>query len=203
MTTPFDRARRHWLAAAAVLGLAWMATAAPALAHGDEGEMAVTVVEQTGPATVHVEVGITYANDDDLAQDATVSATLAAPDGTTVGPVPLTLVDESSSKYGAEVEVPSPGTWSVAVTSTEPEAEASGTVEVSADAPATSTTSASSASSAGTPTSSDEAGSDAAAAPAEDDDESSSGGLVLPLVVIGAVVAAVVGYAVARKRSST
>lgn len=164
-------------------------------AHGDEGTMAVTVAEQSGPSTVHVEVGITYANDDDLAQEATVTATLTAPDGTEVGPVPLTLVDETSSKYGADVAVPGPGTWTLAVTSTGPEATATGSVTVTRDAPATSR-----------PTTTTTRGPGTTSGPTVpvDPEEATSdeGGVVLPLVIAAGAAAAVGGYVVARRRSS-
>jgi hypothetical protein len=163
-------------------------------AHGDEGQMSVTVAEQSGPSTVHVEVGITYANDDDLAQEATVSATLTSPDGTVVGPVPLMLVDESSSRYGADVPVPGPGTWALEVTSTGPAAAATGSVTVDPDAPATSRPTTTT-----TPSSTTPAG---AVPTTAADGSSDEGGLVLPLAIAAGAAAAIGGYVVARRRSS-
>lgn len=99
-------------------------------AHGDEGEMTLTRFEQVGPVTVEVEVGIVYSGDGHLAEGAAVSATLAGPDGATVGPVELTRTGENSSLYAASIDVTAPGDWEVAVTSTEPTGTTSGTVTV-------------------------------------------------------------------------
>jgi hypothetical protein len=113
--------------------------AAPAGAHGDEGELTLTKVEQTGPTTVAIEVGIVYEGDQHLAEDAQVRATLTGPGGATVGPVELTRTGSDNSLYAATVEVPGTGDWSVEVTSTEPSGEVSGSVTV-AEQSATSTT---------------------------------------------------------------
>lgn len=99
-------------------------------AHGAEGELTLTKAEQTGPTTVEVEVGIVYANDGHLAEDAAVSATLTGPDGATVGPVELIRTGETTSLYAATVDVTAVGKWSVAVTSTEPAGTTSGSVTV-------------------------------------------------------------------------
>jgi hypothetical protein len=99
-------------------------------AHGDEGEMTLTRFVQVGPVTVEVEVGIVYGGDGHLAEDAAVSATLAGPDGATVGPVELIRTGETTSLYAATVDVTAVGEWSVAVTSTDPTGTTSGTVTV-------------------------------------------------------------------------
>lgn len=104
--------------------------ALPAGAHGAEGELTLTKADQTGPTTVEIEVGIVYANDGHLAEDATVSATLTGPDGATVGPVELTRTGEATSLYAASVDVTGVGEWSVAVTSIEPAGTTSGSVTV-------------------------------------------------------------------------
>jgi hypothetical protein len=100
----------------------------PVGAHSDDGVMTVLTAEQAGPGAVRLEVGLVYANDDDLAEEATVGATLTGPDGASVGPVELPRI--SGARYGADVEVPGPGDWSVAFVSEEPVAEAAATVEV-------------------------------------------------------------------------
>jgi hypothetical protein len=116
----------------AALALVLVAGTSPAAAHGDEGELTLTKVEQTGPTTVSIEVGIVYEGDGHLAEDAQVSATLTGPDGATVGPVDLTRSGDTTSLYQAAVEVPTQGDWAVAVTSTEPAGEVSGSVTVAA-----------------------------------------------------------------------
>ena len=118
----------------AALALVLVAGTSPAAAHGDEGELTLTKVEQTGPTTVSIEVGIVYEGDGHLAEDAQVSATLTGPDGATVGPVDLTRSGDTTSLYQAAVEVPAQGDWAVAVTSTEPAGEVSGSVTVAAQA---------------------------------------------------------------------
>jgi len=120
------------VASAALLLVASVAGAGVASAHDDEGQMTVTKVEQTGPTTVAVEVGIVYSGDGHLAEEAKVSARLTGADGTVVGPVDLDRQGESTSLYAAEVQVPAPGTWTVDVSSTDPAAEATGAVEVEA-----------------------------------------------------------------------
>jgi hypothetical protein len=117
-------------AAAGVGTIAW---------HGDEGGMTVTVAEQAGPNRVRVEVGITHADDEHLAREAEVSALLTGVDDVVIGPVPLTLVDPDSSRYGAEIDVPYDGEWTVDVDSTNPTAETSAVIIVSDDATATTT----------------------------------------------------------------
>lgn len=116
---------------AALATLALFAVAAPgASAHGDEGDMELTRLEQTGPNRVEVEVGIVYSNDGHLAEGATVTATLTRDDGTAVGPVDLPRRGEGSSLYGASVDLPAPGQWALSVTSTEPDAEVEGALVV-------------------------------------------------------------------------
>lgn len=121
-------------AAVSLLALAMLSPAASA--HGDEGEMELTRLEQVGADRAKVEVGIVYANDGHLAEDATVSAELTHDDGTLVGPVDLLGQGEGTSLYGATVDLPAAGTWSVAVTSIGPDASVEGTLVV-VDAPPT------------------------------------------------------------------
>jgi hypothetical protein len=122
----------------ASVSISFAFTAAPAGAHGDEGVMTVIAAEQGASAsTVRLEIGLVYANDDDLAEEATVTAMLTGPSGETVGPVTLPRI--TGARYGADAEVPSPGTWTVVITSTAPEAESEPqTVEVSTAAPSSS-----------------------------------------------------------------
>lgn len=98
-----------------------------AFAHGDEGDMTVTVAEAVAGA-ISVEVGILYANDDDLAETATVEATATGPAGQVVGPVPLPRVD--GARYAGVIEVDGPGEWTVAIAAIEPTAAATAVVAV-------------------------------------------------------------------------
>ena len=119
-----------------VIMLVVLGVGSGASAHGVEGEMTMTKLEQTGPTTVHVEVGIIYDGDKEPAEDAEVEATVTDADGSAVAPVDLLRVDNRSSLYAADVEVTGPGTWTVEVTSTEPSGVADALIEVVAqDAP--------------------------------------------------------------------
>lgn len=165
--------------------------ATDAWAHSDDGEMTVTNAEQSGPNTVQVQVGIVYANDREIADQASVTATLSGPNGATVGPVTLPL--ETGSLYGAAVDVPSPGPWQVDVTSTAPAASASATVTVTSAPEAAPTTPPPNevAQAPLAPTSAD---------PGNDDDSSPVLWIVLGAVAM-LVVAGGVVYAVQRSRS--
>jgi hypothetical protein len=134
-----SRARHLCLTVAlAAVFIAFLGAGAhPASAHGDEGEIRETVVDQSGTNTVRVQIGLLYANDGDPAEDATATVMLAGPAGETVGPV--TMPKTTGSRYAAEIEVPTTGTWSVAITTVEPEAEATATIEVTDQRAATTT----------------------------------------------------------------
>lgn len=103
---------------------------AAASAHGDEGELTVTSFEQVSSTAVRLEVGIVYAGDGHLAEDASVTATFAGPSGARVGPVELVRTGDTTSLYAATVEVPAPGGWSALISSTTPDGQASGSVTV-------------------------------------------------------------------------
>lgn len=126
--------RRRSSALALPLALAFVAVAAllpaPAAAHGGAGELTVTSLEQVGDRTVRLEVGIVYANDGHLAEEASVTATFAGPGGARVGPVDLTRTGDTTSLYAATIEVPAPGEWSTLISSTGPDGQASGSVTV-------------------------------------------------------------------------
>ncbi len=120
------------VAAASVLLLA--VSSGTASAHGDEGELTLTRVEQTAPLAVTVEVGIVYESDDHLAEAATVQATLTGPDGAQVGPTTLVRSGDTTSLYSASIPVPAAGDWNVDVESTEPEGTVAGSVTVTSEA---------------------------------------------------------------------
>jgi cobalamin biosynthesis Mg chelatase CobN len=121
--------RLSTLAVVAAAAVSWGSVGAVA-AHDDTGEMSVTRSEQTAPLTVQLEVGLVYAGDGHLAEDATVQAVLTGPDGATVGPVPMERTGTDSALYSAQVEVPAAGTWAAQISSTEPTATAAAAIEV-------------------------------------------------------------------------
>lgn len=82
--------------------------------------MDVLASRQAGPNTIHLEVSIPY--DGDLADAATVTATLIGPDGEVITDLPVPHMTPVS--YAADLSVPGPGTWLVALTSVQPVAEA-------------------------------------------------------------------------------
>jgi hypothetical protein len=114
--------------------LAWSAllvvlvTAGPVGAHSEDGEMTVLAAEPSGSGAVQLEVGIVYASDGHLAEEAVVTATLEGPAGVVVGPVDLPRI--AGARYGAEVAVPVEGTWQVTFNSTGPAAQGSAVVDV-------------------------------------------------------------------------
>ncbi|MCB1006038.1 MAG: hypothetical protein KDB35_17795 [Acidimicrobiales bacterium] len=121
---------RGTLRGVAVLGLLLSITAlwsSPAFGHADEGEMKITKATATSPTTIEVEAGITFANDDDLAEEAVVTATVTDQAGTSVGPIPMPR--RTGALYAATIELPNPGTWTIAVSSTEPTANATTQVD--------------------------------------------------------------------------
>ena len=52
--------------------------AGPAAAHDDEGTVTITRAEQVGRSSVLVEVGVVFAGDGHLAEDAEVAVTLSS-----------------------------------------------------------------------------------------------------------------------------
>jgi hypothetical protein len=178
--------------------------AAPAAhAHGAQGQMTITKLEQTGPRTVHLEVGIVFGNDNDPAEGATVTATFTGPASVPPAPVPKLR----SALYATDVTLPAAGAWTVAVASTNPTASATGTVQVT-DA-ANTTTSATTSTTASTgpsittsstspSTSADSTGSSAAptptatsattVTPAVDQPASSGGDGANPALLLGVIV---------------
>jgi cobalamin biosynthesis Mg chelatase CobN len=194
------RSTRLALAAVAVAGvLGLLGVPSPAAAHSAAGEMTVLRAEQVGPGEVQVEVGIVFSDDGHLAEEATVTATPTAADGSTRPPVALPQI--SGGRYGGPVAVDASGTWSMAVASTDPTAAATATVEV-ADQPAAPSTTAppttgstTSRPSTTTPTTS---GTAPPATTAAGGSSSSSAPLVVGIV--GAVAVAAVASAVVLRR---
>lgn len=184
------------LFAAVVAMLGLVVTAAPAGAHGDEGEMTVLAVEPAAePNTVRLEIGLVYANDDELAEEATVTAMLTGPSGESVGPVSLPRI--TGSRYGAEAAVPVPGSWTVVITSTGPDTESEPqVVDVAAEAPTTSTI-------IEAPESSNPMVPNASGASATEAESDDSSPLVIIVVIAVAVILVVaVLYVVLRRRGA-
>jgi hypothetical protein len=181
----------------------------PAGAHGDDGAMTITAVEQVGPTSVRVEVGIVFASDDHLATDASASATLTGPGGAPGAPTPLVKQPGNTSLYRADIAVPTPGSWVVAVSSTNPTSRATAPVEVAAQ-PSTTTgpsptpTTASAAATA--PTAPGTTGAQLSAASAASSTPDSGGSSTTAALIVVAVVAVVVlgagGVVLARRRSA-
>ncbi len=162
----------------------------PAAAHSDDGEMTVTRSEVVDATTVALEVGLLYADDDDLATEATVTATATSPSGgAAAGPVALPNV--GGARYGATFVVPEPGVWAITITATDPAAEATVEVDTSAAvaAPASSTTAPQEEVVGSTTTAGDEPAAVATEATSASDEADSS---AIPPVLIGIIALVVV-----------
>jgi len=189
---------RRLLVLVTLVPAALAALSAPAHAHGDDGVITITDASATG-TRVHVAIGLTYANDDDLATEATVSAVLTGPAGEKVGPVSLPRTGDGAV-YQADIDVPSSGSWSVEVDSTGPTAKATATVDVTAPTSTTEPvpTTAQLAPSTTLGTTTTTPASDGTTAADEDDD--GNGVLIGVLVGAGVLLLGGAGYAVARSR---
>jgi cobalamin biosynthesis Mg chelatase CobN len=195
--------RTLWVALALFTALASVlaATAAPAGAHGEEGEMTVVRAEQTAPLTIAIDVGLVHADDDHLAEDAEVWVD-ASTEGSALEPVGLRREGEGSAVYSGEIQVPVAGEWTLRVESSGPDATTTATVTVTEpaagapdDDPATTTTAADAGTGADT-------GEDAAAttdAGTEDDGDVSV--VLVVLAVLALIVVGLAGYAAYRRRN--
>lgn len=190
--------RRAVLAVLAVLAaiVAVLGGAGAAGAHGDEGVLEV-VNAAPGPdgTSVTYTVELTYANDGDVVDGATVTATARRPGGGALAPVPLVGVGPGS--YAGTVTFPSPGDWRVTFATAEPVAEVEATFTAE-PAPATTVTTVA-------PTS--VAPATTVAAELVADDSGGEGGgppaaLVLGAVVAGAVLIAAVVLGILRRRTA-
>ena len=183
---------RSVLALAVLVGVALGAP--PAAAH--EGKGVLTVEEATvSPSGVRYVVRLIWENDGDAAIDSTITATPIDPAGSPQTPVALTPID-ADGRYGASVELPSPGDWTVRFTAVTPTATIE-RVETVAQPETTTTTSAPSTTTtdaASTATSTTVAG--------DDQGDGDDDGSAAPVLVIGAIVlaAAVGGFVFMRRR---
>ena len=137
MTTPVrPRPLRLLAALASLLGVAALTfgvAAGPAGAHDGDAVIAIEAVHPAGQS-IHYIVRVTWANDGHPANDATVTATGIAPDGTQLTPVPLAPAD-ADGRYSGPVEYPAPGAWTVRITAIEPTGTIEQAQEVTATAP--------------------------------------------------------------------
>ncbi len=189
-----DRFVRAVLLLVGVTGLCLTAGVRTAGAHGTKADMKITKAEANG-RTVTIEVGLTFANDSDLVTGATVTATLTGPAGATAGPVTLTAANAESARYTGTVTVPADGAWKIAIVSKDPAASAEATVAVGAGAGTTTgsappssavaPTTAGPATSAPAPTAGPTTTVPSPPPPADP----ASGTSLLPLLIVGAVIA--------------
>lgn len=102
-----------------------------AVAHGDDGRLEVVSVVPQGSTAV-VTVRLTYGNDGEHVDSATLTVAGDDGTGTRLDPVAMTRT-QAPGEYSALVQFPSAGTWNLRVTSVKPAATATVTQEVSAD----------------------------------------------------------------------
>jgi hypothetical protein len=175
-------------ALASVLALSLgLAGAAPAGAHSGAGTL---TVEQVHPAglSVHYIVTLTWDDDGHPAEDATVTATPVAADGTAETPYALAPSGSGDGRYAGAVEFPSAGDWTVRFTSIEP----TGTVDHAETVVEGAATTAPA--EGGFAPADDGTGDSAAQAPTTQSDDEETGSSSIPiLLVVGAGVVAIGG----------
>lgn len=126
------------LAATLACFLGVLGIAGSASAHGAEGEMTVITAEPAGAFEVRLQIGLLYANDTELATEATVTVTGVGPDGNTLRPTALPR--EEGAKYGTTLTGLANGPWTFTIVSTGPAATATASVEVPVDQQSSTTT---------------------------------------------------------------
>jgi hypothetical protein len=158
------------------------------MAHGDTGSIDPVLVEQVdGRLAIEVQVVVTYVNDAERAEGATVSVVATRADGTTTAPVTLDAASAPGAYVGV-VDVPSPGEWTVRIDATSPTATLEvSAVPVSEVAASTSTTTVAVTETAPDPVLPD------------DDDGAIWGGVAVVGLLVAAGVA--VGFGLSRRRS--
>jgi hypothetical protein len=117
----------------AVVVAAGLSLAPPAGAHEGEG---IITLEASHPAglSVHFIVRVTWENDGHPADNAVVTATPVATDGTKLTPVTLPPAD-NDGRYANAIEFAAPGAWTIRFTSIDPTGTAvvTQTVEAATD----------------------------------------------------------------------
>jgi hypothetical protein len=111
---------RSFMIATAVAAVAAASLLLGSPAGAQEGEGIITL-EATHPAglSVHFIVRVTWENDGRPADDAIVTATAVATDGTRLTPVTLAPVD-NDGRYADAIDFDAPGSWTVRFASTDP-----------------------------------------------------------------------------------
>jgi len=174
-------------AAVAAVAAAGLLVGPPAGAQEGQG---IITLEASHPAgmSVHFIVRVTWENDGHPAADAVVTATAVASDGTQLTPVTLAPIDDDG-RYANPIDFDASGSWTVRFTSIDP----TGTAEV------TQTIEAPAATSDDNATASGDSG-DGGFAPADDGTGTSgdaaagdSGESGMPIWLVGAAAAVVVG----------
>ncbi len=122
------KARGFFLMSVAV-SIALFVAAAGASAHSDDGTIETLQLTHDGRFIVTIQVRISFAGDGHPAGDATATINAERPDGSSVGPTPLTSTS-ITGVYAARMVLPAAGVWSLRVTSLNPTAFASGEIEV-------------------------------------------------------------------------
>ena len=167
--------------------------AGPAAAHGDEGILEVIdAVPNASGDEVTYTVELTYANDGEPVDGASVSATVRGPGTGLQEAVPLASI--GGGWYAGPVIFPGPGRFTVAFAALEPVAALEAVYEVDAAPPSTTTT-------APTTTSAPPEVDPALVADDDDIDEGPPAGLIVGAVAAGAVLVATVIVLILRRRS--
>lgn len=161
--------------------------------------MTVITSEPAGPLKIRLVVGISYTNDSDLANEASVSVEGTGPDGATLAATPLPR--QEGAKYGATVDVPVSGSWQLTITSTKPTATASTTVEAAEQTTSTKPPMTTTELAPATTTANATPSTTTTELPAAVDEKNDSGSNTGMIVLIGAVAVVVIVGAVLVLRS--
>lgn len=197
------RRRLHLIVGAVCFAVASAAVAPVAVAHSDEGKLEVVSVTPSGTTAV-ITVRLTYGNDGEPVDAATV--TVAGDDGAGVrlDPVPMKRT-QAAGEYSADVTFPSAGSWNLRVTSVTPAATLTLTQPVTADPGVTAPTTLDAVTSAPQPTDgADRPSSEPLVSPAPVLETADTGTGLLSWVIGAAVLAAIViaaAMVVSRRRS--
>lgn len=124
---------RAALAAVMVCAAFALVGAVDAVAHSDQGLLALTAEAAADARVVLLDATLKYANDGDVVPNAVVTASATNAAGET--PAPLTLADEGEGRYRGELVLPSDGKWDITVRSEEPVASARASVTVTTRPP--------------------------------------------------------------------
>jgi len=110
--------------AAVTVGIAAVTALGPsvhAAAHSDDGVIEIVTAEPAGPLAVNYDIALTYTNDGDPADGATVTLAADGPAGAIIGPVPLQPTDQLGH-YTTTVTYPTAGAWAIRLSALSPTA---------------------------------------------------------------------------------